>query len=420
MNRHVIVAWIMVFLYFTLSGCAADQNPYLWSVSSKENWQQCLPSNPNVWKRGADEWFLKRDPCNLDFHQSQTETGYRTSAMSKMSVAVSDSLNTIKVDGGFQTQIYGTEFHNTVDVYGPSVGISSLTVDADDNGVYVHAHRDASPEIIKVIVRIGVKQLNNLVQMGCGPIDIIRITSPDLAITTTPQASGNIYLSGHVRLRQVIQGGSSRITVFGVDTRNLDIQTCGFCGGVNLWGNVGVRSIIHHGMNDINIIGANSPSLCIFADGGGTVAIKGFVRLGKVETHDHAHVYVSQTSSKLLFVSARDCSLIGLSGSVCNLYANTRDNAGFLAQSLCAQNVYACSHDCSHMNITASKRAFATAKDDSSIYFFGPSYLLTPFKSENGIVVPIEGRNFCNRASEFRDYDYTDAHCSPPRFVGCG
>lgn len=415
MKRYA-AACVMVFLFLTLMACAAKRNTYLSADYAHESWQHSLVSNPHPWKSGADKWFLTADANDTEELNMKAPA---TSAMSTMSVAVPD-FNTIKVDGGFQMQIYGTSGHNSVDIYGPNAGVSSLTVDVINNGIYIHAHPDAAPDVTKVIVRIGIRNLSNLVQMGCGPIEIIQITSKDLSITSTPQSSGDIYLSGHVRLRRVSQQGRGMINVFGVDTRKLDIETCGPCGGVNLYGNVGVQSIIHHGSNDINIIGANSSSLCIFADGAGQVGVKGFVRLKKVETHDYASVYVSQTSSKLIYSDAFDCSQIGLAGSVGNLYTNTLNSTRFQGRSLCAQNVYAESRGSSHINITACNKAFATARDDSSIYFFGPSYLLTSFVKGNGAVIPIEQRNWCNRASEYRSYDYTDMHRQAPRCIGAG
>lgn len=415
--KRFAAAWIMVFLALILMGCAAKQNTYLSADYSCETWQRCLASNPHRWERGADRWFFTADPNTTEEFNRKAPA---TSAVSTMSVAVPE-FSTIRIDGGFQTQIYGTYGHNTVDVYGPNAGVSSLSVDVLNNDVYIHAHPNAAPEITKVIVRIGIRQLNNLVQMGCGPIEGIQLnTTKDISVTSTPTASGPIYLSGHIRLRRVRQAGSSMINIFGVDSRKLNIETCGQCGGVNLAGNVGVRSISHHGLNDINIIGANSPSLCIFANGAGQVGIKGFVRLKKVETHDYVQVYVSQTCSKLIYSDAFDCSRIGLAGSVCNLYTNTFNATRFQGRSLCAQNAYAESRDTSHINITASNRAFATARDDSTIYFFGPSYLLSSFLKGNGQVIPLEGPNWCTRASEFRPYDYTDSHRQLPQFCGAG
>lgn len=416
MKRHV-VAWILAFLFLTLFGCASQRNLYLSRDYAHETWQQCLASNPDLWKSGADKWFFTGESNDTEFLNKRASA---KSAITTMSVAVPD-FSIVKINGGFQTQIYGTSGRNSVDVYGPNAGVSSLSVDVEDNGgIFVHAHPDAAQDITKVIVRIGIGHLNDLQQMGCGPIEVIRVSSSSLNISSSPQSSGDIYLSGHVRLMNVSHAGTGNINVFGVDSSNLNIETYGLGGAVNLFGNVGVRTITHHGANDINIIGANSPSLCIFADGVGTVGVKGFVRLNKVETHDHAQVYVSQTSSKLIYSDAFDCSVIGLSGSVGNLYTNTLNATLFQGRSLCAKNVFAVSHDCSHINITACNKAYAKAYDDSSIYFFGPSYLLTSFTKGKAVVVPLEESNWCNKSSEYRAYDYTDAHCQVPRYVGAG
>lgn len=414
--KRPIVAWIMVSLSLLLTGCcAAKKNSYLYADFCTEHWQQCLPRNPCVWKAKASQWFLGGDACDTDF---LNHTVAPESAMTTMSVAVPE-FAAIQVDGGFQTQIYGSS-HGSVDIYGPNAGVSSLSVEVLDNTVYIHAHPDALPEITKVIVRVGVPQLSKLVQNGCGPIDVLSVTSHNLAIASGPHASGDVYLSGHVRLNEVSQQGCSTINVFGVDTRDLSIQTSGRGGGVNLYGNVGVRSITHNGANDINIIGANSRSLNIYAAGYGKIGIKGFVRLKKVETHDHTEVYVSQTASKQACGEAYDCSVIGLAGSVGNLYINTYNNARFQGHSLCAQNIYAISSDCSHINLSASNKVFATAIDESSIYFFGPEYLLTRFEKAQGKILAIEERNRCNCASEYRPYDYTDMHEPVTPFCGAG
>lgn len=416
MNRPAVIAMsLMVLLCVILSGCGSQRNVYLYQDYVREGWQRAVASDPTLWKSHADHWFLTGDANKLE---EMNKHAPLTAAISSMSVAV-PSFHTIKVSGGFTTQIYGAT-HDSVEVYGPNAGVSSISVDVLGDTLYVRAHPDARPAITKTIVRIGINHLHHLIQMGCGPIDVLQITSKQLDIVSTPGSSGTIYLSGHVKLTSVRAFGGGSIYVFGVDSRNVSIVTAG-CGDVNLWGNVGIRRINHCGMNDINIIGANSPSLSIYASGAGKVSVKGFVRLKRVEARQHARVYVSQSASSRVDAHAYDCATIGLAGSVGILNVDTHQVSRFYGRGFCAQNIYATSTDTSHMNITACNKAYTRAYDYSSIYFFGPDYLVTRFEKGHGVVVSMNERNWCNMASEYRGYDYTDAHQQRSAcFVGAG
>ena len=416
--KHTVYALVLTWVLFllSLSGCGVKSNPYLCDIRVTENWQCRIMTHPQIWKDGADRWFLSGDTDHVQAFDRSNPADY---AMSTMSVAV-PNFTSLRIDGGFQTQIYGTSGRNKVDLYGPNAGVSSVNVEVLEDTVLIHARPDADPAITKVIVRIGVQDLRHLVQMGCGPIDAIQLQTDDFRVETTGSASGDLYLAGHINLHSVNQAGSSTIHVFGVDSRSLTVTTCGYGGGVNLFGRVGVRSITHNGSNDINIIGANSSSLTIMAGGAGKVGVKGFVRLHTVEAHDNAEVYVSNSASRSLCVSVYDCARVGIAGSTGTLHAYTSKSGRFWGKSLCALNAYAVSKDVSHINITASNKAYAKAYDSSSIYFFGPDYLLDSFQNGRGLVMATGERNYCNRYGEFRSYDYTDTHAQRPCFVGAG
>ena len=359
----------------------------------------------NQWKQGADHWFFTGDPNATEL---QNRNAPEEAAMSTMTVRVYD-FNQIEVNGDFQTQIFGTDEHNSVFVDGPNAAVRDIAVELRGGTLCIYQTNSTPIKTMKkVIVRIGIRQLKKLVQRGNGSIEAIQIKSNHLIIDSS--GGGNIYLMGQVNLKTISQAGSGSINVFGVYASHLTIVTANQGGPVNVSGNINIRSIIHRGARDINIIGANSNGLNIYAEGSGKISVLGRANLCKVTLKDAVCVFVASVHSRRVDAQLSDHVTLGLSGFVKDFYATTSGTSFLGARFLCAEQVFATAYDQSHINVTASKKAFAQANQGSSIYFFGPASLLSSFTSGKAVVLAMNERNLCNAHSEYRPYAYTYSH----------
>ncbi len=379
----------MIFLsYLVLTGCSSFRTPTFSYGLSKEYWMREVDSNPMKWTRGADKWFLTGDPNAVEM--ADRNAPY-SAAISTLSVRVPDFTN-VKVNGDFQVQIFGTDGHNSVYIYGPNNAVREVAVEVRGDTLCVNQAKKVTRSMGKVIIRIGVNQLNSLTQLGCGMVEGIRLRSNCLFVNS--RGSGNVYLSGNLNLRRVINMGTGSISVFGANTPLLGIKTTDR-GSVNVSGNVGIKTILHHGQGDINIIGANSAGLQIYADGSGKIGINGLVNLRKIRAHNMTRVFANQVNSNNLYVYAYHKTHIGLAGSAQRLFVDTFKSSCFSGKYLCTREAFVRSHNNSHINVSATDKIFAAATQNSSIFFFGSSKRISQFISGNGTVIPIQGENIC-------------------------
>lgn len=379
--KHYFWLGVIVLSLFTLIGCASHTYPYLTADFTQENWMPAVDTQPNLWTRGADHWFFTGDP-----NATEMASRHATSdaAISTTMIRVPD-FTKLKVCGDFQVQIFGTYGHNSVYLYGPNEGVRNVSIKVVGDMLVVDQVGPA-PRMRNVIIRIGMNQLTNLIQLGHGTIEGIRLHSNGLAITSSNQ--GNIYLSGNVNLTKVMNTDGGSITVIGARTPCLDIVSTG-SGCVNICGNVGVRSIIHHGVGDINIIGANSGALSILADGFGKVGIQGVVNLQDVKALDKTKVFVTNVSSGNLSVRVSDHAYVGLAGHAANLNLEVLDYANFLGRYLCTDNAYVKTQKRAHVNVSVNNKLFASASEDSSIYIFGKPNMISQFVTNRATIVPV-------------------------------
>ncbi|MCW5583126.1 MAG: DUF2807 domain-containing protein, partial [Gammaproteobacteria bacterium] len=382
MKRYLSIG--LIFLsYLALVSCTAPTRyPTLNTDLTKETWMREVDTNPNKWTRGASRWFLTGDPSAAEKtirHASYSE------AVSTMSVRVPNFSN-IKVNGDFQVQIFGTYGNNSVYVYGPNDGVRQAIVQVKGDTLCVDQVRKVSGSIRQVIVRIGVNQLNSLVQLGRGTVEGIQLRSNYLSVVS--RGSGNVYLAGKMNLKSVINTGRGCISIFGANTPVLDIKTAG-TGITNVSGNVGVRSIMHHGRTDINVIGANSDNLKIYADGRGKIGINGIVNLREIKAHNNVRIYAYNLSSTDLYAYVYDRVRVGLAGAAQNVYIDAFKASCVGARDLCAATAYVRAHHSAHINIAASDKIFAAATENSSVYFFGTPNIMSQHVNGNGTVIPI-------------------------------
>lgn len=374
---------VLFFFCLLMTSCATNHSPTINADLTKETWRYQLNTNPTTWQRYADRWFLTGKPNATEM--TNRHASYRF-AMSRMQVRVSN-FTKIRFNGNFQLQLFGTDGPNTVYILGPNEAVGSAILRVSNDTLCIDQRPDAPPNADKVIIRIGMRELTQLIQMGCGTIEGIWLRSHSLTLTTTQQAGSRIYLMGNLRVRHIQQAGQTSINIFGANTPDLYIQTSGH-GEVNLCGDVGVRSIIHHGSSNINIIGAHSGRLDIIADGDGKIGIKGQVNLRDVSVKDNVRVYVSLSTSDAINVALKNKARVGIAGFTNELNVVARNESRFLGRYLCTHQSYVKAYDSSHVNVNGAS-TLGMASQDGSIYYFGPARLLTSYTSGNGIVLPL-------------------------------
>ncbi|EKD71940.1 MAG: hypothetical protein ACD_46C00054G0004, partial [uncultured bacterium] len=207
--KHYFSIALMFFLTMFLISCAYNQYPYLNSDFTKETWQREIDRNPSHWARGADRWFLTGDPNATEIANKNAPD---SAAISTMMVRVTD-FTKITANGNFQVQIFGARDHNSVFVFGPNEDVRETIVTVNNGQLYLGQSDRAKSSMKRVIIRIGVKNLTQLVQMGCGTIEGIQLYSHHLTVSSS--GSGNVYLAGDVNLTRAAVRGDGSVSVFG-------------------------------------------------------------------------------------------------------------------------------------------------------------------------------------------------------------
>ena len=150
-----------------------------------------------------------------------------------------------------------------------------------------------------------------------------------------------------------------------------------------------MRMIQHHGRSDVNIVGANTDGLTINTDGRGKIGITGVVNVRDIRAKGRTCVFICGVNSANLNAYLFDEAVVGVSGRTNDLYVNACGTSRFWGRNLCVINAYVRASDHAHINVMATNKIFASAVDDSSIYFFGTPDLMSQFVSGNGTVIPI-------------------------------
>ncbi|OGT62337.1 MAG: hypothetical protein A3E85_03755 [Gammaproteobacteria bacterium RIFCSPHIGHO2_12_FULL_45_12] len=383
MKRYLMV-WLLLTFPFLAMSCVPLNPPDKLSNLSKEQWEKAVTRTTDGWTKGADQWFLSSDP---NAAEKANALAPDTAAISTTMVRVPD-FTRVKINGSFQTQIYGGMEHNSVYLNGPNASTGQVVVKVENNTLYVYQRLSSHASLKRVIVRIGLVTIHYLEQAGGGTIEAVRVVSDDFSLKSV--GCGNIYLSGNVNLNNLVQGGCGNITIFGANTPKLALMTLsGSTGAVNLEGNVGINRMVHHGLGNINILGANSDALTIRADGRGKVSLFGEVNLRQVIAKEHACVFVSKADSQVLSVDLYDDARLGVAGRVGKLNVNTFNRSRFMGKHFQAEEALVRSRDASHININARHRLFASASQQSSIYFYGPKQALSSFIKGSATIIPV-------------------------------
>lgn len=401
--KRTICQGLLILFTILLVSCTTYRNPFPNEDLTRESWPQLVDRNPNCWARGADRWFLTGDP-HVNQGGAVYKDSYATPAMSTMMVNV-PGFDSVKTDGNFTVQIFGTYGGQSVFVNGPNNGVRGVAISVQNGTLMLHQTKDAGPDVRNVIVRIGMPYIRQLTNTGCGLIEGRQIRSNGLFINSTGGA--RIYLSGCMTVRSIQQCGTGTTSVFGAQTPRLDIITDD-CGSVNVSGRIGLHHVTHHGSGYINVIGAEGGDAVIYADGKGKIGIYGHPNIRQVQAKGNTCVYALCLQSCAMYVYAFDNARIGLAGNVNSMFIDAASYSYVGARYLMANEAYARGHGSAHINITASNKIFASATGNSSVYFFGSPNILTQFISGNGTVIPIYLQDpgpspCCNQRACYKD-----------------
>lgn len=377
---------LSIFLIFMVTLTACSNNKRIRERGTddliRETWVSQMNTNPNNWIKHADPWFLTGEP-NLTQQQSETAPFYK--AITTSTVRVSD-FNSIVIFGDFQVQIVGGQTHNSVYIFGPNADAQHVFVTTNGNKIILRQSEKPTGTMRNVIVRIGIRNLRTLENLGNSLVMGRTIVSDKLRILSS--GAGSILLDGNMNLKIVQQTGAGTITVLGAHTPKLELMVPGN-GNVNISGHIGVESILHTGNGTVNILGADSDNLCINTAGAGLTTVHGYVNLKRVLAENSSQVYVYGVFSKQLNVMTKAKAIVGLAGSAANLNVETCNTSCFLGQYLRSATVYVSTRDQSHADVTADQKIFAAAANQSGILYYGSNAILSKFISQQATILTV-------------------------------
>lgn len=387
MKRFSLIGLACIGL-LTLSACSNNKAYYHAQVRkdlTQETWIHHVKTDPSKWRINVDSWFYTNEPSRFDQFDSNAPAG---KAVTAMMVRVPNFTN-INIIGPYKIQIVGRQERNSVFVLGPNNEARHTAVDVYGNTVFIHPPTECNngcSNLREVIVRIGINDLQNLTQKGSGIVEGKDITSTGLVIKSS--GTSDILLSGNMNLKSVVQAGPGSISVIGAYTPNLQVYMPGN-GNVNISGHVGINSVSKQGCGNLVVTGTDTDSLTIDSTGSGTTSIAGYANLKKVNVSGYSKVYLYWVNSNGIYANVNDHARLGLAGSAKDLDVEVTGYSRFEGKYLHADNIYVRTRNWSHANVSPVQKLFASAMDDSSIYFFGAPNVVSRYTTGNGIVIPI-------------------------------
>lgn len=379
------LVWLSLAFFFTvlLSGCYGNSyNVQTQPNWVKEDWMRLINTNPRLWTQGADSWFFNGEPDHIETNNVNAPA---TVAMTRLSVHVPNFTKIIS-NGSFQVQIVGSVDHNSVGILGPNLGTQQIEVSIEGDTLHVNQREGSQMDLCKVIVRIGVRNLRLLENDGSGTIYGRDIRSDILAVNATN--TGNIIIAGHMNLFQVNHAGLGKVIIIGACAPCVDVQILNN-GIVGIAGRVGLRNVVNNNHGCLNVIGADSNGLDIMATGDSFTGIIGFVNLKKVIALDNSQVYLYWVRARDTVVDQAQESRVGLAGETNTLHLNITDHARFEGEYLKSQHAYVRANKYAHANVNAKQSIFATAKEHSAVFFFGPPDILPLPDVDRGNIIPM-------------------------------
>ncbi len=375
--------FIGTFFILLLTACASTtQRSSFDQILLNENWIQKINTNPDIFVKHADPWFLSGSANGIE--NSVKDMPY-SSAISMLKVRVPNFTN-LTVNGPFQVQIVPTKTRNKVSVIGPNNQVRQLMFSVNGNTLNIAVPKDAPINCNNVIVRIEMRELNQLINSGPGDVLGRNIATSHLKISA--YGSGHIYLVGRMNVTNISHFGSGCIVLIGADTPCLIVKIIGN-GNLNISGRVGLQTLNQTGNGYVNIIGLDSNSLNIGASGAGKISLAGYAKVKNVVAVDSSQIYLYWVLTDDLHIIGRNNARIALAGCAENLDINLSDNAQFLGKYLHANQVYVRTADASHANVSAARRIYAAASGNSGIYFYGSPTIISRYVSGQSAIVPV-------------------------------
>jgi hypothetical protein len=383
MKRYIVLA-ITFLTTLLITSCATNttSQTQIHPELANEYWMQHVNLNPNLWTKNASPWFYNNQPQRLDQFEPYTSPNRATTSMTIRL----PFFNALRVEGGFRVQVIGNQPQPGVFIVGPNDQVRHTIVEVKGSTLDVHSAADcgtACGGFDRVIIRVSVRDLNNIQNFG-GLVEGKNITSPNLTITNN---GGRVLLIGNMVLTNVLEKGGET-TVLGAYTPTLCVTNLGN-GAINLNGRMNIQKILNEGNGAINILGANSTGLSAQTSGGSLTNVVGYVNLTKLTAIDYSRVYMYWINSGGMYITVTGHAHVGLAGSARNLDVDANYESRFQGKYLHVDNIYVRTRSYSHANVNPGQKLFATAMDDSSIYFFSSPNVVSRYTLSNGIVVPI-------------------------------
>lgn len=378
--KKIFVLIITFFSALILSACTSQYcKTQVMQNCLTETWMHYIDPKPTGWLNSADSWFLTGNPVSF--------TAYLNPHTIAKKIDVRDFTN-ISIHGPFKVQIVSTPAQNQLLLIGPRYQLQQVEVEIQNNTLAIRVSADAIKNKLmpdQVIIRIAVRNLHELTNWGSCTIDGRNIVSDNLKINS--YGGGKIFLQGKITLTSVTQYGPSEITILGVVSPALQIRISANR-LLNICGRLGVQYIFNCN-GHVKMIGVDSNSLIVDASGNSSTILHGFANLKQVKAVGNSDVYFYWVMSESTRVIANQNSRVGLAGYTGNLNVTLSGKALFYGKLLHSGSAYVQTFNESHANVRAGSKIFASASDRSSIYFFGPRDILSPFTSGNGSVIPM-------------------------------
>lgn len=374
---------LVLMLTALIVSCSAGRYPYsATSELADESWRSQMGVDPSSWALGADSWFRISEGTMNEY---RNETAPLSEAISKEAVRLPNIQN-LKIQGDFQVQISGDCDDPALFIEGPNPAVRSVAVVIRGNTLILAQAQNAPTNMNRVIVHVAMKSLNSLYFVGGGRVEGKHLYSSHLTVESN--AMGHIFLAGRLNVKCVMARNCGSINIYTVNTTQTEIVSSA-AGNVNIKAecNVGLKSISHIGTANINIVGAAGDNVVIDAKGKGRINLIGNIGVRQIRASDQVCVFISNSSSSVPCIYVYDDARVGIAGRAGTLYGYTTRTAKLMSRYLVADTIYAESSGSSHMNISANNRVFATARDYSTIYFYGDPDIVESFQRNGGAVI---------------------------------
>jgi hypothetical protein len=363
-----------------LTGCSTNSGYFVRQTSenaSCETWIQRTQIDTSRFTQDADCWYFTGAPtCQRGY---TVATHVQATAFTK-----------IHIDGPYKIELVGQPEGNSIEILGTPLAThhTATAIHGDTLYIYPTKENHQGVNLAAVTLRIGIQELTSIIDNGTGLVEGRNILSHSLNIISTNRAP--IILTGKINLHCISEYGSGRISVLNAYSPDLQIYVLGN-GTVNVSGRIALHHITKKGAGNIYILGANSDFLTINSAGSGETVINGHVNLKTLTASQSGRVYIYWVESNDLYVNLYDQARVGLAGIANTLYLQAEGASRFEGKFLRANRIYAHTRGWSHANLNPGIQLFASATDNSSIYYAGPSSRVSAYTFINGTIIPAWG-----------------------------